>query len=225
MLPLLVTLLAVDLAPLIDNPTHFTIGTYVGAAIRYIVLFAVGGIVAALNSDEVRPIKLVQLGIAAPALISTYVNAQQPKPPATQTAAVHSGMLSLDLISRAYAADTGNRSNRPIVVAGFLSDVIRSATAPLAQQIVPPAVPPPPAPSNEDIAAVNQALENARTSAATATTAAAKAADDAAKLDQESTPATISSVQKSAADAHAAAQQAQSDIKILGEVSKMAVSK
>ena len=58
LLPLLVTLLAVDLAPLIDNAPHLTIGTYVGAAIRYLLLFAIGGVVAALNSDEIQPIKL-----------------------------------------------------------------------------------------------------------------------------------------------------------------------
>jgi hypothetical protein len=216
MLPLLVTLLAVDLGPLIDHPlTSFSVGTLLGAAIRYLVLFTIGGVVAALNSDEIQPIKLVQLGIAAPALISTYVNAQAPKPPLTQTAQVHARIFSLDVVSSAHAADIGAGGDRPIVVAQFFSDVFRSAIAPL-----PRVLPPPPA-AVQDKAAVDRAIENARTSAASATVAAEKAASDAAKLDHQSTPEAISSVQKSADDARTAAQKAQQDIKVLDDVSKV----
>jgi hypothetical protein len=111
MLPLLVTLLAVDLGPLIDHPSALSIGTYVGAAIRYIVLFAIGGIVAALNSDEVQPVKLVQLGIAAPALISTYVNAQPPKQPVGQPPSARVSMYSFDLVSSAHAAGPAARDD------------------------------------------------------------------------------------------------------------------
>jgi hypothetical protein len=210
LLPLLVTLLAVDLGPLIDGASQFSLGTYVGAAIRYLVLFTLGGIVAALNSDEVQPIKLVQLGIAAPALIATYVNAQSPKPPAVQTAAVHARMLSLNVISSVQAAQAGVGGDGRIVVAEFLTDLLRSATAPL-QRTAPPA---------QNQADVDRAIANARSSAASATAAAAKAAADAAKLDHQSTPEAISSVQRSADDARTAAQKAQSDVKALGEVTR-----
>jgi hypothetical protein len=212
LLPLLVTLLAVDIGPMIDNAPHLTIGTYVGAAIRYLVLFTIGGIVAALNSDEVQPIKLVQLGIAAPALISTYVNAQPPKPLSVQTATTHSLMLSLDVISSAHAADAGARGDGRVLMAGFFSDVLQGATSPLSR-VTPPAA--------QDKAAVDRAIENARTSAASSAAAAEKAATDASKLDHQSTPEAISSVQKSADDARTAAQKAQSDLKALGDVSKV----
>ena len=212
LLPLLVTLLAVDIGPMIDNAPHLTIGTYVGAAIRYLVLFTIGGIVAALNSDEVQPIKLVQLGIAAPALISTYVNAQPPKP--IQTATAHSLMLSLDVISSAHAADAGARGDGRVQLASFFSDVLQGATSPLSQ-VTPPTTAVP------DQAAVDRAIENARTSAASSAAAAEKAATDASKLDHELTPEAISSVQKSADDARTAAQKAQSDLKALGDVSKV----
>jgi hypothetical protein len=128
LLPLLVTLLAVDIGPLIDKAPHLTIGTYVGAAIRYLVLFTLGGIVAALNSDEVQPIKLVQLGIAAPALISTYVNAQSLKPPPAQTAAVQSRMFSLDVISSAHAADARARDEGRILTAGLPARATRAVS-------------------------------------------------------------------------------------------------
>jgi hypothetical protein len=215
LLPLLVTLLAVDLGPLIDNAPHLSFGTYVGAAIRYLVLFTIGGIVAALNSDEVQPIKLVQLGIAAPALIATYVNAQPPKLPGTQTAAVHSRMFAFDVISPAHAADAGARDDGRILVAGFLSDVYRAATAPLPRDIRPP---PPPV---QDRAAVDRAIESARSSAANATAAAERAASDAARLDHQSTSEAISSVRKSAEDSRNAAEKAQFDIKALGEANKV----
>jgi hypothetical protein len=194
MLPLLVTLLAVDLGPLIDHPDLLSVGTYVGAAIRYIVLFAIGGIVAALNSDEVQPVKLVQLGIAAPALISTYVNAQPPKPPLGQPPAAR--------VSIGPAPDDGR-----IVVAQFFSDVLRAATAPLPRVVAPPLA--------QDPAAVDRAIENARASAASAAAAAQKAAQDAAKLDHQSTAETITSVQQSAAKAQSAAEKAQQDLKAL----------
>jgi hypothetical protein len=212
MLPLLVTLLAVDLGPLIDNPTQFTIGTYVGAAIRYLVLFTIGGFVAALNSDEIQPVKLVQLGIAAPALIASYVNAQSPKSPITQTAAGHVSMLSLNVVSSAYAAGAGARDDRPILMAQFFSDVLRSAIAPL------PRVPPPLSLQEKHV--VDRAIENARASAASATEAAEKAASDAARLADQSTPEAISSVQKSADDARIAAQKAEENIKTLDDVTR-----
>ena len=213
LLPLLVTLLAVDLGALIDNAPHISFGTCVGAAIRYLVLFTIGGVVAALNSDEVQPIKLVQLGIAAPALISTYVNAQPPKPP-TQAAAAQVRMFSLGVVSSAHAAGIGAGEDRPILMADFFSDVLRAATAPLSRE------PPPASPAVQDKAAVDRAIENARNSAASAAAAAEKAASDAAKLDHQSTPEAISSVQKSADDARTAAQKTQADIKTLGEVRK-----
>jgi hypothetical protein len=206
MLPLLVTLLAVDLGPLIDHPDLLSVGTYVGAAIRYIVLFAIGGIVAALNSDEVQPVKLVQLGIAAPALISTYVNAQPPKPPPGQPPAARVSMYSFDLVSSAHAAGPTPDDGR-IVVAQFFSDVLRAATAPLPRVVAPPLA--------QDPAAVDRAIENARASAASAAAAAQKAAQDAAKLDHQSTAETITSVQQSAAKAQSAAEKAQQDLKAL----------
>jgi len=221
LLPLLVTLLALDLGPLIDNAPHISVGTYVGAAIRYIVLFTIGGVVAALNSDEVQPIKLVQLGIAAPALISTYVNAQPPKQPAVQTATAHVSILSLGVVSSADAADGHTRDDRPIVMAQFFSDVLRSAIAPLPRVLAPSSPPPiPPIPPVQDQAAVDRAIANARSSAASAAVTADKAAADAAKLDHQSTPAAISTVQKSADDARTAVQKTQEDIKTLSDVSR-----
>jgi hypothetical protein len=93
LLPVLATLLAVDLAYVIDHFRDYTLGIYVGTGLRYLLLATLGGAVAALNSDEKKPIKLVQLGIAAPALIASYVNAQPP--PKQFKAETHLGFISV----------------------------------------------------------------------------------------------------------------------------------
>lgn len=223
LLPLLVTLLAIDLANIIDHFRDYTIGTYVGTALRYLVLFALGGIVAALNSDEMKPIKLVQLGIAAPALIASYVNAQPAKmpPDQAQPRAEQTRLMSLDFISSAYAMEKRPALDRSFLMAGFLSDVLQSATRPLPNLDSPN--------SNklqvQDRAAIERAIDDARQSAARAAAAAKKAAADADKLNQGSSPSEISTVQKSANDSLAASQKATSDVKALDAINRSEAAK
>src|SRR5215213_3012020 len=123
LLPLLVTLLAVDLANIIDHYRDYSFGTYVGTSLRYLALFGLGGVVAALNSDEIQPIKLVQLGIAAPALIASYVNAQPPKIQTVQHLPLVNSQLSLAFVGSAYAGDAAPERVRTYQMAGFFSDV------------------------------------------------------------------------------------------------------
>jgi hypothetical protein len=143
LLPLLVTLLALDIGSIVDHPEKLTLGIYVGAAIRYVTLFVLGGIIAALNSDETKPIKLIQLGIAAPAVISSFVNAQSTAfviaqdPGATKSEIVKPvtepskhGMF-FDFVSSASAFefpkfDNGHSSY--VVQSDFFSEVVRGAT-------------------------------------------------------------------------------------------------
>ena len=122
LLPLLATLVAIDLsaiASLIDNG-GFTLGLFVGYAIRILGLFALGGIMAALNSEIRNPLALVQIGIAAPALITSYmsgaaiINSQLPS----------SSTTSSFLFSSAYAGQTNSTGN-VILAGGFLKDVIQ----------------------------------------------------------------------------------------------------
>jgi hypothetical protein len=134
LLPVLVTLYALDLSSMIDHYKDYSIGTYVGTGLRYSFLFVIGGFFAALNYDEVKPVKLVQLGVAAPALIATWANPVAiAKQTPNQTAAAFSWNISyaLDLISSARA---GEVSDRPIVVAGFFSDVLLGLRGPAAIQ-------------------------------------------------------------------------------------------
>src|SRR6266478_3652663 len=78
LLPILVSLLTIDLAPIIDHPNVLSLGNYVGYAIRIIVLIILGGTMALLNREVKEPFALVQLGIAAPALVTSFINAVPP---------------------------------------------------------------------------------------------------------------------------------------------------
>jgi len=117
LLPVLVSLLAVDLAYIIDHFREYTLGIYVGTALRYMLLFILGGVVAALNSDERKPIKLVQLGIAAPALVASYMNAQ--------VAPRQVKAESIGFISVANAKDAKRSVEAAIVLAGNADRFIR----------------------------------------------------------------------------------------------------
>ena len=121
-LPILVGLITVDLASVIDHPNEFTLGVYVGYGIRVLALISLGGIIAVLNRGVSEPLTLVQLGIAAPALITSYINSAPvpaaPKPP----------VAWLSIVSPAYVEDAS--ANRPIRLAGgFFADVVNGASS------------------------------------------------------------------------------------------------
>lgn len=99
LLPILVSLLTVDIAPFFDGATTLTTGNYVGYGVRVLVLVVLGGVMAALNSEVRNPMALVQLGIAAPALITSYINgASLGLPTTTDT-------TGIAVVSQAYASD------------------------------------------------------------------------------------------------------------------------
>lgn len=69
--PVLMNLVVIDLETLLIDLTALAVVSYL---IRVAALFAIGGLVAVLNRTETDPLKLFQLGIAAPALITAFIN-------------------------------------------------------------------------------------------------------------------------------------------------------
>ncbi len=69
--PIIMNLLVIDLENLLLNLTIISVIAYI---IKVAILFYIGGIVAYLNKDEQKPIKLFQLGIYAPAMIIAFMN-------------------------------------------------------------------------------------------------------------------------------------------------------
>lgn len=143
LLPILATLLALDIPSIVDHIHLYTVGVFVGTALRYALLFVLGGIVAALNSDESKPIKLVQIGIAAPALIAAYANAQgsaPPKPPVALSEPAGNHVGTPDLASVTTAAETADTSPvpRPLLAQSWLTDVLKGLKGPAyIQQTAP----------------------------------------------------------------------------------------
>lgn len=121
-LPILVSLASADLATFFDHISTLTTGNILGYCLKSFVLILLGGTLAALNSEVTQPMSLVQLGIAAPALIASAINGV---PPSASKPA-----LAMHVIDRAFADDG---LTKPYVVAGtFLSDVLDGALRPPA---------------------------------------------------------------------------------------------
>ena len=76
LMPVLVSILALDIGALIAEKVYLSAGNLIGLGIRYCVLFVIGGVVAWLHEDENKAFKLFELGIAAPALLTSIITAQ-----------------------------------------------------------------------------------------------------------------------------------------------------
>ena len=101
--PIIMNLLAVDLEALLVKVTLFAL---IGYILRGLVLFFLGGVIAYLHKDENNRLKIFELGIVAPALITALINAGNVQvPKATdQTHGSHTG--SIISIPSAYAQPT-----------------------------------------------------------------------------------------------------------------------
>jgi len=69
--PIIISLLVVDVVALY-NSTGLVDG--IGLAVRFLVLIFIGGLIGYLHQHEEEPFKLFQLGIAAPALLTTAIH-------------------------------------------------------------------------------------------------------------------------------------------------------
>jgi len=69
--PIIISLLVVDITRLFSE-TGVMDG--IGLSIRFLVLIFIGGLIGYLHTKEEEPFKLFQLGIAAPALLTTAIN-------------------------------------------------------------------------------------------------------------------------------------------------------
>ena len=100
LMPVVLNLLVVDLHILFLD---LTLVAFLAYLTRVIILFSLGGLVAFFHKDENSPLKLFQLGLAAPALITGLLNGGQveipkaPPPPEAKPSA------SSQFISSAYA--------------------------------------------------------------------------------------------------------------------------
>jgi len=76
--PVVISLLAIDFETAFVGKSSAVI---LGYMFRVLLLFYLGGLVAYLHADEHVPLKIFELGIVAPALIMTMINAKNVEPP------------------------------------------------------------------------------------------------------------------------------------------------
>lgn len=126
--PILANLYVVDLNTVWPNLLPLEALTYV---VRLLGLCISGCVIVYLNSDEVRPVKLFQLGIMAPAMITSMLNAaaiankvpNSPAPPAP----AHAWLL----IPQANAEPAGAAQGTPAVL-----DCTRPQVPTVSQQVL-----------------------------------------------------------------------------------------
>ncbi|SHI19640.1 SPOR domain-containing protein [Ferrimonas marina] len=98
--PFLITLLSIDF--------HSVFGGYkaldwVGLAVRCIILIFLGALVTFMHKNETENFKLFQLGLAAPALLATYINGSPGNSQMLPSSADNGTTVSISLLPQAHA--------------------------------------------------------------------------------------------------------------------------
>ena len=114
-LPSLVAIFSIDFVELIDH-NSLTLGNYVGYGIRVAGFILAGGIVALINSEVKNPLALVQLGVAAPALLTSYIAVGS----GPAAAKAHTAFA---IVSVANAAEVSPQDRIRLAQGSFIKDV------------------------------------------------------------------------------------------------------
>jgi hypothetical protein len=124
-LPILVSIFTIDLSPIIDHPDSLTMGNYIGFGLRVLALIIAGGAVALMNSNAttpLTPITLVQLGVTAPALLTSFINAQTPVKEANAALSRHAS-APFAIVSVANAAEILPQTRAQVAESSILKDI------------------------------------------------------------------------------------------------------
>lgn len=114
--PIIMNLLVIDLEVLLVKLTLFAILGYI---IRVTILFYLGGMTAFLHKDEDSPVKIFELGIVAPALITALINAGQIDVPKVALPESTDNISTIQFISSAYAQTPQQKDTTKIEVKTF----------------------------------------------------------------------------------------------------------
>ena len=132
LLPVLVSFIALDIGAILSQDSSLKAGIIIGFFIRYFILFGVGGFVAYLHDDENKPFKIVEFGIAAPALITSLITAQAINIPTPTTVS-----YNFSIVSSAYAGDSPLKTGgSPVLLAGLFNDIGKGITGSAYKDIV-----------------------------------------------------------------------------------------
>lgn len=134
LMPVLVSFLAIDIGAALGNDANFNTAQIIGIAIRYVILFVVGGVVAYLHEDENKPFRLFEIGIAAPALITSLITAQGVGTNPNNSSESQTTSINMSLIGSAHAS-SGDSTENIILAGGFLSDVFKGMAGGVYREI------------------------------------------------------------------------------------------
>ena len=124
-LPILVTIISVDLSPIIDHPESLTLGNYIGFGLRVVALIVAGGVVALMNCNvktPLTPVTLVQLGVTAPALLTSFINAGGSAKEANAALSRYTH-AALAIVSVANAAEVAPQNRIQIAQSSVFKDI------------------------------------------------------------------------------------------------------
>ena len=116
-LPPLVSIFTIDIVSIVKDG-DLTLGNYIGYGIRVVALIIAGGIVALVNSEVKSRMPLVQLGVAAPALLTSYINAAS----LPDSLKPHNAHAAFSIVSVANAAEVSPQG-RVQVADSLLKDI------------------------------------------------------------------------------------------------------
>jgi len=114
--PIIMNLLVIDLEVLLVKVTLFAV---LGYLIRVIILFYLGGMTAFLHKDEDSPVKIFELGIVAPALITALINAGQIDVPRVASPETTEKISTIQFVTSAYAQEQQEKDTTKIEVKTF----------------------------------------------------------------------------------------------------------
>ena len=119
LMPVLISILAIDVGAVLGSDSSLSTANIIGIFIRYFVLFVIGGVVAFLHEDETNSFKLFELGVAAPALLTSLISAQGIITDTNQDRSI-SFFDNISLVSSAYAG-----TEIQVAKTSFLGDVFQ----------------------------------------------------------------------------------------------------
>lgn len=135
-MPVLLMVISIDFVVAFSNPETISPLNIVGLMVRYAALFFVGGFIAYLHTSEKQPFKLFELGISAPALITSLVAANGisgPTQPERKTSVNPAAMLFLQ-IGSAHAAEESGKAATPNSAPPAWSQIVDGITGKVYRQ-------------------------------------------------------------------------------------------
>lgn len=120
--PYLITLLSIDFKATVNS---YELLDWIGLVVRCLVLMFLGSLVAYLHRTETEHFKVFQLGLAAPALLATFINGNGGNNEVLPTVSETAWYQSVSIIPKAYADESNYFVNAQMFKTAEISPISR----------------------------------------------------------------------------------------------------